>query len=98
MWTLPAEKDLAEADAGAVPWITLMQFDGPAEALLERCAAKIEREAHPKDQADLLAVAQVLSGLRFPDPELLRLLGGQQAMFESPCCRSSWPNASTKPS
>jgi hypothetical protein len=32
----------------------------------------------------LLAVAQVLSGLRFPDPELLRLFGGQQAMIESP--------------
>jgi hypothetical protein len=61
-----------------------MQFDGPAEALLERCAEKIEREAHPKDRADLLAVAQVLTELRFPDPELLTLFGGQPGMIESP--------------
>ena len=73
VWTLPAAKFLAEAEAGAVPWITLMDFTGPPEELLERCAEKIEREGrHPKDRADLLAVSQVLSELRFPNPELLR--------------------------
>jgi hypothetical protein len=46
-----------------VPWVTLMQFDGPPEALLERCAEKIEREAsHARERADLLAVSQVLMG------------------------------------
>jgi hypothetical protein len=60
LWTLPAEEFLAAGDVGAVPWVSLMQFDGPPEALLERCAEKIEREAHPKDRADLLAVSQVL--------------------------------------
>jgi hypothetical protein len=58
--------------------------DGPPEALLERCAEKIQREALPQEQADLLAVAQALTPLRFPNPELLSLLGGQQAMFKSP--------------
>jgi hypothetical protein len=84
LWTLSAEEFLAEADAGVVPWVPLMQFDGLPETLLERCAHKIERQAHPKDRGDLLAVAQVMTELRFPDPELLKLLGGQKTMFESP--------------
>ncbi len=84
LWTLSAETFLAEGDVGAVPWATLMEFDGLPEALLERCAAKIEREAHHKDRADLLAVSQVLAELRFPNPELLKLLGGQEPMLESP--------------
>jgi hypothetical protein len=84
VWNLPAEDFLARADVGVAPWTPLMRFDGPPEALLERCREKIDREAPAKDQADLLAVAQVMTELRFPDPELVRLLGGQQAMIESP--------------
>jgi hypothetical protein len=84
LWTLPATEFLAAGDVGVVPWVPLMHFDGPPEALLERCAAKIEREAQPKDRADLLAVTQVLAELRFPHPELLSLLGGRVPMFESP--------------
>jgi hypothetical protein len=85
LWTLSAETFLAEGDVGVTPWVTLMRFDGPPEALLERCAEKIEREAPSlKDQANLLAVAQVSTGLRFPNAELLTLLGGEQAMIESP--------------
>jgi hypothetical protein len=84
LWTLSAEEFLRGGDVGVVPWVPLMQFDGPPEALLERCAEKIEREAHPKDRADLLAVSQVMTGLRFPDPELWTLFGGQRTMFESP--------------
>jgi hypothetical protein len=84
LWTLPAEPFLAEGDVGVVPWVPLMQFDGPPEGLLERCAEKIEREAHPDERANLLAVSQVLTELRFPNPELSRLFGGQQAMIESP--------------
>jgi hypothetical protein len=84
LWTLSAEQFLAEGDVGATPWITLMDFKGPPETLLERCAEKIEREAHPKDQADLLAVSQVLTEIRFPEPELVRLLGGHEPVIESP--------------
>jgi hypothetical protein len=84
LWALPAVEFLTAADVGVVPWVPLMQFDGPPEDLLGRCAEKIEREAHARDRADLLAVSQVLAGLRFPDPDLLRLLGGQERMFESP--------------
>jgi hypothetical protein len=51
--------------------------------LLERCAAKIDREARPKDRADLRVVSQVLAKLRFPDP-LLAIFEGGKTMIESP--------------
>ncbi len=84
IWTLQAKKYLEGGDVGAVPLIPLMQFDGPPEELLQRCADKIEREAHPKDRDNLLMISQVLTELRFSDPELLRLLGGVKTMIESP--------------
>jgi hypothetical protein len=84
LWTLPAEEFLASGDVGVVPWVPLMRFDGPPESLLERCADKIEREADPRERADLLGVTQVLAGYRFPDPELLRVLGGRRTMIASP--------------
>lgn len=84
LWTLAAEDFLASGDVGVVPWVPLMRFDGPPEALLERCARRIEGEAHPTDRADLLTVTQVLGGLKFPEPLLMEFLGGEQAMFESP--------------
>jgi hypothetical protein len=84
LWTLPATDFLATGDVGVTPWVPLMDFDGPPESLLERCAEKIEREAHPKDRSDLLAVSQVLGGLKFPLPLLDEIFGGQEAMFESP--------------
>lgn len=84
LWTLSAEDFLAAGDVGVVPWVPLMHFDGPPEVLPERCAEKIEREAHSRDRANLLAVSQVMTQLRFPNPELLRLFGGQEPMIESP--------------
>lgn len=84
VWNLPAAEFLTAGDVGATPWMTLMEFEGPPEQLLQRCADKIEHEASPQDRANLLAVSQVLSELRFSDPALLRLLGGQEAMIESP--------------
>ncbi|HEY7424689.1 MAG TPA: hypothetical protein VH682_10715 [Gemmataceae bacterium] len=84
LWTLPATEFLTQGDVVTTPWVPLMEFTGPPETLLERCAEKIEREAHPKDRADLLVVSQVMAGLRFPDPALLQLLGGREPMIESP--------------
>ncbi len=84
LWTLSAEEFLAQGDVGVTPWVPLMHFDGPPESLLERCADKIEREAHPKDRVDLLVVSQVFGELKFPLPLLADIFGGQQAMFESP--------------
>jgi hypothetical protein len=84
LWTLSAEDLLAANNVGLIPWVPLTDFQGPPEALLERCRQRIEQQAHRDDQANLLAVSQVLAGLRFPDPQLLALLGGKQAMIESP--------------
>jgi hypothetical protein len=84
LWTLGAEELLAAGDVGLVPWVPLTRFDGPPEPLLERCRERIEQQAHPNDRENLLAVAQVMTRLRFPQPELVNLLGGTKVMIESP--------------
>lgn len=83
LWTLPAEEFLAQGDVGVTPWVPLMQFDGPPESLLERCAEKIEREAHSRDRSDLLVVSQVLGELKYSLPLLAEIFGGEKTMFES---------------
>src|SRR5262249_37545649 len=62
----------------------LTQFDGTPEALLEECSRRINLQAPRDEQDNLLAVSQVLAGLRFQNPELLSLLGGKRVMIESP--------------
>ena len=84
LWTLPAERFLAEAEVGAMPWVPLMKMDGPPEAVLEQCVARIEREADPKQQGDLLAISEVMATARFPNLPLSALFKGQQIMIESP--------------
>jgi hypothetical protein len=37
-----------------------------------------------QERENLLAVTQVLAGLRYNDPKLFQLLGGREAMIESP--------------
>ncbi len=69
-----------------MPWVPLAQFEGPPEALLQRCRERIDREAGAQRE-NLLAVTQVLAGLKFPQPELLALFGGGKAMIESPLIR-----------
>jgi hypothetical protein len=84
MWTLEAQELLAAGDVGLVPWVPLAHFEGSPEPVLERCRQQIDQHALPADQANLLAVTQILAKLRFSQPELLDLLGGQKAMIESP--------------
>ncbi len=83
VWTLPAE-ELLKADVGAVPFATLARYDGPPEELLERCRDRIEQEADASDRENLLTVSQVFAQLKFPNPQLLALLGGKHVMIESP--------------
>jgi hypothetical protein len=84
VWGLPAVEYLEKAGAGVTPWITLMSFDGPPELLLQQCAEKIEREALPQDRDTLLAVSQVFTELRFPDPDFKKFFGGPTPMIKSP--------------
>src|SRR5207249_901647 len=67
-----------------VPWIPLTQFDGPPEPIFRECRARIDQQADALERENLLAVTQVLAGLRYNDPKLFQLLGGQEAMIESP--------------
>lgn len=84
LWTLPAEELLATNDPGLMPWVPLTQIHGPARPVFERCRAIIDRYGPEDEKSSLLAVAQVLASLRYNDPGLLSLLGGREAMIESP--------------
>jgi len=84
LWTLPAQDLLDAHDVGLVPWASLAHFDGSPEELIRRCREHIDQESPPGEHENLLAVTQVLTGLRYNDPKLLHLLGGREAMIESP--------------
>jgi hypothetical protein len=84
LWTIPAEALLQAGDVGLIPWVPLARFDGPPEPIFRQCRARIDAEALPEEHDNLLAVAQVLAGLRYNDPRLFELLGGREAMIESP--------------
>ena len=75
---------LAAGDPGLVPWVLLAQWEGPPEPVFRRCRALIDARADPGERDNLLAVTQVLAGLRYNDPGLLQILGGREAMIESP--------------
>lgn len=84
LWQVPAEELLAAGDVGIIPWVPLTRFEGPPRDILQRCRDRIDREARHEERRSLLAVSQVLTRLRFPDPLLLALFGGRQIMIESP--------------
>jgi predicted transposase YdaD len=84
LWTVPAAQLLAAEEVGLIPWVPLTEFSGPPEPILEQCRRRIEQQAPRDRQANLLAVTAVLAQLRFSELELLALLGGEQAMIESP--------------
>jgi hypothetical protein len=84
LWTLPAEDLLAANDPGLIPWVPLTRFDGPPEGLLQQCRDRIDQQAPPEERANLLAVAQIMTRLRYNDPGLLSLLGGSRMIIESP--------------
>jgi predicted transposase YdaD len=75
---------LAADDVGLVPWLPLTRFTGEPERLLRQCRERIERQTDFRERANLLAVTQVFSRLRFPSPKLLEILGGSKVMAESP--------------
>ena len=84
LWTVPAEDLLAAGDVGLIPWVLLSKFDGPPEPIFRECRARIDRDGQPEEHENLLAVSQVLAGLRYDDPRLFQILGGREAMIESP--------------
>ncbi len=83
LWTLSAEELLAAPSVGVIPWVSLAQYDGPPQVLLQRCRDRIEREGG-RQKDNLLAVAQVFARLHFDKPEFLDILGGRKMLIETP--------------
>ena len=54
------------------------------EPIFRECRERIERDAPSGELENLLAVTQFLASLRYNDPRLFEILGGRQAMIESP--------------
>ncbi len=44
VWNLSAEELLAAPSVGVVPWVSLAQYQGAPEVLLQRCRDRIERD------------------------------------------------------
>jgi hypothetical protein len=84
LWTLPAADLLAMNDVGAIPFVPLARTTDTPEAVVRQCRERIDRQARPEERGNLLAVAQVMTRLRYNDPMLLTILGGRQVMIESP--------------
>jgi hypothetical protein len=84
LWTIPAADMLAANDVGLIPWVPLAQFEGPAERIFQECRVRIDRDSPPDEHENLLAATQILAGMRYNDPRLFHILGGREAMIESP--------------
>ncbi|WP_165226615.1 hypothetical protein [Aquisphaera insulae] len=87
LWTIPAEPLLESGDVGLIPWIPLCRLDGPPAPIFRRCRERIDRETSGGLRENLLAVSQVLASLRYDDEGLFQLLGGREAMIDSPILR-----------
>ena len=84
LWKVPAEDLLGTGEVSVFPWVPLARYDGPPAELLERCRDGIQQKASADARDNLLAVAQVLAQLKFPQPEMLALLGGSKVMTQFP--------------
>jgi hypothetical protein len=84
LWQLRAEQLLAAGYVGLIRWVPLAQFERSPEAIVRECRTRIDRDAPPGEHENMLAVTQVLAGLRYSDPKLFQILGGRRAMIESP--------------
>jgi hypothetical protein len=84
LWEVPAADLLATGDPGVMPWVPLARIDGPPEPVLQQCRRIIDERARPEEHANLLAVSQVLGGLRYNVATLRAIFGGKEKMIESP--------------
>jgi hypothetical protein len=89
LWTLAAADLLAVNDVGLIPLVPLTRFDAPPAALIEECRQRIEQQAPPGKQDNLLALTHVMTGLAYNDSSLLSLLLRNRTMIESPII-DSW--------
>jgi hypothetical protein len=64
LWTLPAESLLATGEPGVMPWVPLADAKQAPEAVFRRCREVIDTASPETERLNLLAVTQVLAGLR----------------------------------
>ena len=81
LWTIPAADMLATGDVGLIRWVPLAQFDGPPEPIFQECRIRIDRDSPPDQHENLLAVTQILAGMRYNNSRLFQILGGREAMI-----------------
>jgi hypothetical protein len=84
LWELNATDFLPLTDPGLAPWIPLTKFDGPPERILQQCKDVIEAKTTDGEQKNLLAVTEILAGLRFDEKMLEAMFRGAKTMIESP--------------
>jgi hypothetical protein len=92
LWEIPAEDLLAMDDVGLLPWVPLAKVTGSPERIVRRCRARLDEAAPSLGHAEyenLLVATQFLLPLRYNQDQallerLLALLGGRQAVIESP--------------
>src|SRR5262249_9034311 len=84
LWNQPAAQMLAANEVGLIPWVPLAQFSEPEEVILQKCRKRIDQLTTGKERQNFPAVTQSIVKIRFPNPALLSIFGGQQAMIESP--------------
>jgi hypothetical protein len=65
-------------------WAESLSWDGPPKKIIAECRRRIDAEAPENERENLLAVTQVLMRLRYNAKNLFQILGGEQAMIESP--------------
>jgi hypothetical protein len=70
-----------------MPWAPLTRFNGSPRQIVARCRDVIDRVPDHAQWANLLAVTQVFTSLRYNDSELLAILGGSRIMIDSPLLR-----------
>ncbi len=87
LWSLPAADLLAPQEPGLAPWATVARWGGRPEELLRQCRDLIDRRAAPDEREVMLSVAAVLASIRYNDPRLLSILGGKEAMIDTPLMR-----------
>ena len=73
-----------------------MHSKGPPEPLLAQCRQLIDDRAPADERANLLAVTQVLMRLRYNDPKLFAIFGGNRGMIESPLIQEIVDEATCK--
>jgi hypothetical protein len=57
------------------------------EVLLRQCREHIEKQAPVKEWPNLLAITQIMAGMRYDIKMITRVLGGQKMLTENPLLR-----------